>query len=51
MPPTVDVFEAIHIARMLRVLKPDPVPDALIQQMPASSALQGRGATVGGGDG
>jgi len=31
MPPAVDVFEAIHTARMLRVLKPDPVPDALIE--------------------
>jgi nitroreductase len=33
MPPAVDVFEAIHTARMLRVLKPDPVPDALIQRI------------------
>jgi nitroreductase len=33
MPPIVDVFEAIHTARMLRVLKPDPVPDALIQRI------------------
>jgi nitroreductase len=32
MPP-VDVFEAIHTARMLRVLKPDPVPDVLIQRI------------------
>src|SRR5215468_5547569 len=33
MPDAVDVFEAIHTARMLRVLKPDPVPDALIQRI------------------
>jgi nitroreductase len=33
MPPAVDVFEAIHTARMLRVLKPDPVPDALIERI------------------
>ena len=33
MPASVDVFEAIHTARMLRVLKPDPVPDALIQRI------------------
>jgi len=33
MPAAVDVFEAIHTARMLRVLKPDPVPDALIQRI------------------
>jgi nitroreductase len=33
MPPGVDVFEAIHTARMLRVLKPDPVPDALIERI------------------
>jgi nitroreductase len=33
MPPAVDVFEAIQTARMLRVLKPDPVPDALIERI------------------
>jgi nitroreductase len=33
MPASVDVFEAIHTARMLRVLKPAPVPDALIQRI------------------
>jgi len=33
MPPAIDVFEAIQTARMLRVLEPDPVPDALIQRI------------------
>jgi nitroreductase len=33
MSPAVDVFEAIRTARMLRVLKPDPVPDALIERI------------------
>ena len=33
MPSAVDVFEAIHTARMLRVLKSDPVPDALIERI------------------
>src|SRR5262245_30651403 len=33
MSPALDVFEAIHTARMLRVLKPDPVPDALIERI------------------
>jgi len=33
MQPVLDVFEAIQSARMLRVLKPDPVPDALIQRV------------------
>src|SRR5262245_53944828 len=33
MPASVDVFEAIRTARMLRVLKPDPVPDALIERI------------------
>ena len=33
MSPDVDVFEAIRTARMLRVLKPDPVPDALIERI------------------
>jgi nitroreductase len=32
MPP-IDVFEAIHTARALRRLKPDPVPEALITQI------------------
>src|SRR5689334_25017681 len=33
MPPAVDVLEAIHTARMLRILKPDRVPDALIERI------------------
>ena len=33
MSPDLDVFEAIRTARMLRVLKPDPVPDALIERI------------------
>ena len=33
MPSELDVLEAIHTARMLRVLKPDPVPDELIQRI------------------
>ena len=33
MPPAADVFEAIRTARMLRVLKPDPVPDTLIERI------------------
>ena len=33
MSPEVGVFEAIRTARMLRVLKPDPVPDALIERI------------------
>ena len=33
MPSELDVLEAIHTARMLRVLKPDPIPDELIQRI------------------
>jgi nitroreductase len=31
MPETLDVLDAIRTTRMLRVLRPDPVPDALVQ--------------------
>jgi nitroreductase len=37
MPDAVDVFEGIHTARMRRVLKPDPVPDALTQRILAAA--------------
>src|SRR5262245_21475238 len=33
MQSSIDVFEAIHTARMLRILKPDPVPDGLIERI------------------
>ena len=33
MPSELDVLEAIHTARMLRVIKRDPVPDELIQRI------------------
>ncbi|TMA52208.1 MAG: nitroreductase, partial [Deltaproteobacteria bacterium] len=33
MPSELDVLEAIHTARMLRVLKPDPIPDEMIQRI------------------
>jgi nitroreductase len=37
MSPDLDVFEAIRTARMLRVLKSDPVPDALIERILAAA--------------